>query len=171
MNMMRRMRLIGVLTLMVFGLVAATAAPVGAVTVFSNDKVAVGIADGWNKVATPDGLIGQWCIDDCAAVFNIAYEKIPDGTSNVDYATQSVDQLTNLPGYKELRRDFVTSGDDKAPRLDYLFQQTDGTVLRAQQVFLTNGSDAYVLSFVTRLIDHQDYVDEVDVMVYSFTFV
>lgn len=69
-----------------------------------------------------------------------------------------------------MRRDFVTSGDDKAPRLDYLFEK-DGTVLRAQQVFLANGPDAYVLSFVTRLVDHQDYVDEVDVMVYSFTFV
>lgn len=168
--MVRRMRLVGLLALMVLGLVATAPAPVGAATVFSNDKVAVGIVDGWVKVETPDGLIGQWCIDDCSAVFNIAYERIPNGTSNVDYATQSVDQLTSLPGYKELRRDFVTSGDDQAPRLDYLFQQKDGTVLRAQQVFLTNGSDAYVLSFVTRLVDHQDYVDEVDAMVYSFTF-
>lgn len=169
MNMMRRMRLVGFLALMMIGLVAA-ATPVGAVTVFSNDKVAVGIADGWDKVATPAGLIGQWCIDDCSAVFNIAYEKIPDGTSHVEYATASVNQLVSLPGYKELRRDFVTSGDDQAPRLDYLFEK-DGTVLRAQQVFLANGPDAYVLSFVTRLVDHQDYVDEVDVMVYSFTFV
>ncbi len=165
---MRRMRLVGLMALMVFGLITMAAAPVAA-AVFSNDKVAISIADGWNKVDTPDGLIGQWCIDDCTAVFNIAYEKIPDGTSNVDYATQSVNQVTTLPGYKELRRDFVTSGDDQAPRLDYLFEK-DGTVLRAQQVFLANGSDAYVLSFVTRAVDHSDYVDEVDTMVYSFTF-
>ena len=168
MNIMRRMRLVGLMALMVFGLITMAAAPVAA-AVFSNDKVAISIADGWNKVDTPDGLIGQWCIDDCTAVFNIAYEKIPDGTSNVDYATQSVNQVTTLPGYKELRRDFVTSGDDQAPRLDYLFEK-DGTVLRAQQVFLANGSDAYVLSFVTRAVDHSDYVDEVDTMVYSFTF-
>lgn len=167
--MVRRFRVVALLALVLLGLVATTAAPVGATTVFSNDKVAVGIADGWDKVATPDGLIGQWCIDDCAAVFNITYEQIPSGTSSVDYATASVNQLTSLPDYKELRRDFVTSGDTQAPRLDYLFSK-DGTVLRAQQVFLAKGSDAYVLSFLTKVVDHQDYVDEVDVMVYSFTF-
>lgn len=156
------------MAVMVFGLVTMAAAPVAA-AVFSNDKVAISIADGWNKVDTPAGLIGQWCVDDCTAIFNIAYENIPDGMSHVDYATASVNQLVGLPGYKELRRDFVTSGDDKAPRLDYLFEK-DGTVLRAQQVFLANGSDAYVLSFVTRAVDHSDYVDEVDTMVYSFTF-
>lgn len=157
------------LALMLLGLMATAAAPVGAATAFSNDKVAIAIADGWTKVDTPQGLIGQWCIDDCSAVFNVAYETVPSGTSSVDYAKASVDQLTNLPGYKELRRDFVNSGDQQSPRLDYLFEK-DGTVLRAQQVFLTHGSDAYVLSFLTRLIDHQDYVDEVDTMVYSFTF-
>ncbi len=168
--MVRQFRVVVLLALVLLGLVATSAAPVSAATVFSNDKVAIGILDSWNKVATPDGLIGQWCIDDCTAVFNIAYEKVPNGTSSVDYATASVDQITSLPGYKELRRDFVTSGDQKSPRLDYLFEK-DGTVLRAQQVFLTNGSDAFVLSFLTRAVDHSEYVDDVDAMVYSFTFV
>jgi len=163
------MRLVAFLALMLLGLVATAAGPVGAVSVFNNDKVAVGILDNWNKVDAPAGVIGQWCIDDCAAVFNVTYEKIPDGTSSVDYAVASVNQLTSLPGYKELRRDYVTSGDTQAPRLDYLFEK-DGNVLRAQQVFLAKGSDAYVLSFLTKVIDHQDYVDQVDAMVYSFTF-
>ncbi|MDQ6601876.1 MAG: DUF1795 domain-containing protein [Chloroflexota bacterium] len=170
--MVRRIRLMWILGLIVLGLIATTAAPVGAASasVFSNDKVAVGILDGWNKVDTPAGLIGQWCIDDCAAVFNITYEQIPSGTSSVDYAVASVNQLTSLPDYKELRRDYVNSGDTQSPRLDYLFTK-DGTTLRAQQVFLAKGSDAYVLSFFTKLVDHQDYVDQVDAMVYSFTFV
>lgn len=169
--MVRRVRLVAFLALTLLSVVATTAAPVGAVTVFSNDKVAVGIADGWVQATDnlADGVIGQWCIDDCAAVFQIITLKVPDGTSSVDYAVQQADALSSLNGYKELRRDYVTSGDQQAPRLDYLVDK-DGTPIRAQSVFLTHGPDAYLLSFFTKLVDHQDYVDQADVMVYSFTF-
>lgn len=171
MHVVRRMRLIGLLALLALGLVAGTAAPVGATTVFQNSKVAVGIADGWvqDTDGLDDSVIGEWSIDDQSAIFQIVTLKVPDGTSSTDYATQQADALSTLSGYKELRRDFVTSGDQQAPRLDYLIDK-DGTPIRAQSVFLTHGSDAYLLSFITKLVDHQDYVDEADVMVYSFTF-
>lgn len=168
--MVRRMRLVVLLGLMMLGAVATTAAPVGAVTAFSNDKVAVGIADGWQQDSNaPAGIIGQWVKYDGGAVFNITHETVPDGTTNVDYAQANVAGVASSQGYKELRRDFVNSGDQRAPRLDYIFMK-DGTLLRAQQVFLTHGTDAYVLTYVSQLVDHSDYVDEVDVMVYSFTF-
>lgn len=171
MNMVRRMRVVALLALVLLGLVATSAAPVGAVTVFQNSKVAVGVADGWTQDTDglADGVIGQWGIDDHSAVFQIITLSVPSGTSNVDYAVQQADALSSLSGYKELRRDYVTSGDQQAPRLDYLFDK-DGTTLRAQSVFLTHGTDAYLLSFLTKVVDHQDYVDEADVMVYSFTF-
>ncbi len=172
MHTVRQFRVVALLALVLLGLVATTAAPVGAVTVFQNSKVAVGIADGWVQTTSglDDSVIGQWSIDDGSAIFQIVALKVPSGTSSLDYAVQQADALTSLSGYKELRRDFVTSGDQQAPRLDYLIDK-DGTPIRAQSVFLTHGSDAYLLSFFTKLVDHQDYVDEADVMVYSFTFV
>ncbi len=170
--MVRRFTATLMLMGLLLGLFVTTAGPVAAIDVYSNEKIAIGVLDGWviDTSATTPGLLGQWLRDGNAAAFNIVTEKVPAGTTSVDYAVASVGQVTALPGYKELRRDFVNSGDQQSPRLDYLFEK-NGTILRAQQVFITHGTDGFVLSFLSALVDHQDYVDEVDAMVYSLTFV
>src|SRR3954447_19573810 len=99
-RMVRRMRLVALVALVLLGLVATSAAPVGAVTVFQNSKVAVGIADGWvqDTDGLADGVIGQWSIDDQSAIFQIVTLNVPSGTSNVDYAVQQADALSTLKG-------------------------------------------------------------------------
>jgi len=166
------MRVVALLALVLLGLVATTAAPVAAgATAYVNSKIAIGVVDGWVE-APPvvDSMIGHWIKDGNGADFSVTLDQ-SQGLSSVDYAKANLDQIAALPGYKELRRDFVNSGDQQSPRLDYLFQKDDGTVLRAQQVFITNKADAYILSFVTTAVDQSNYVDDVDAMVYSLTFV
>lgn len=170
MGMVRRMRMMTLLAVTLLGLVAMTAAPVAAGTAYKNSKIAITIADGWEEApSVADGMIGHWIIDGDGASFSITLDK-SQGLSSVDYAVKSVDAITSLKNYKELRRDFVTSGDQQSPRLDYLFEKDDGTVLRAQQVFITNGADAYIVSLVVTAVDHSNYVDDVDAMVASLTF-
>lgn len=164
-----RMQVLAVMTLMLVG-IAVSAAPAGAVTAYLDpqQRYAIGVLDGWVQSPSMDNFDVSWTIDGDGAFFGITSVKIPSGTSSTDFAVATVTQLASMTDYKELRRDFVNSGDQQSPRLDYMFSQ-NGVPLRAQIVFISRGADGYALTFLTRLVDHQDYVDAVDTMVYSFT--
>lgn len=175
MNLMKqlggRIQRVMLLALMLVG-VAVTAAPAEAANIYVDPqgRFAIAIGDGWVQTR-PDtaSVVALWTIDNGAAIFNIVNERIPNGMSAVDYATANLDGVMSFPGYKELRRDFITSGDQQAPLLDYLVTSDSGQLQRIQQVFVTKGSDGWVLTFRSKATDQGVYDDQVSAMVYSFT--
>ncbi len=172
MKTVRQMRLVAFLGLLLLGLVATSAAPVGATTIYvdPSGSFAVGVADGWVQ-QQPDtkGVVALWTVDGGAAIFNIVRESIPAGTSSVDYAKANIDGVSTFNGYTELRRDFIKCADQDCPILDYTVIDENGETQRIQQTFVTKGSDGWVLTYRTRLTDATAYKSDVELMVYSFT--
>lgn len=172
MNMVRRMRLVALLGLMLLGLVATTAAPVGATSIYVDPQArfAIGVADGWAR-QQPDtrGVLALWTVDDGSAIFNVVREDIPDGTTNVEYAKANIDGVSSLNGYKEIRRDFIKCADQDCPLLDYTVIDENGKTQRIQQAFVTKGSDGWVLTYRTFASSDKDYKSDVELMIYSFS--
>jgi hypothetical protein len=171
MNLVRRLRFVALLALVAIGLVATTAAPVGATTIYADDqgRFAIGIPDGWVQTTPSSGQLAAWAADGGAALFTIVREDIPAGTSSVDYAQSNVDGVSTFNGYKELDRRFVTCADQQCPLLDYLVTDKSGELQRIQQVFVTKGSSGWVLTYRTFADYAGDYKSDVELMVYSFT--
>lgn len=172
MKMVRQFRLVMLLGLMLLGLVATTATPASAASVYADPqgRFAIGVADGWvQKQPDTRGVLALWTVDGGAAIFNVVRESIPDGTSSVDYAKANIDGVSSLNGYTEIRRDFITCADQQCPLLDYTVIDDNGETQRIQQVFVTKGSDGWVLTYRTRASDATTYKSDVELMVYSFT--
>ncbi len=173
MKFSHRVRIIFFLALVTLGILGTTAAPVGATSIYvdSNRQFALGIADGWQQRApSTDGVLAVWTVDGGRAIFNIGREDIAYGTSNEEYARANIAGVSTFEGYKEIRRDYITCADQQCPLLDYLVIDNGGELQRVQQVFVTNGSNGYVLSYRTRASDAGRYKDDVELMIYSFTF-
>lgn len=170
--MVRRMRLIGLLALMALSLVATTAGPVGATTIYAapDGSFAIGVADGWTQ-KKPDtkGVVALWTVDGSAAIFNVVRDSIPAGTTNIEYAKANIDGVSTFNGYTEIRRDFIKCADQDCPLLDYTVIDENGETQRIQQAFVTKGSDGWVLTFRTRASDASTYKSDAELMVYSFT--
>lgn len=170
--MVRRLRLVIFLGLMLLGLVATTAGPVGATTIYAapDGSFAIGVADGWTQ-QRPDtkGVVALWTVDGSSAIFNVVREDVPVGTTSVDYAKANIDGVSTFNGYTEIRRDFIKSADQDCPILDYTVIDENGETQRIQQVFVTKGSDGWVLTYRTRASDAATYRSDVELMVYSFT--
>lgn len=172
MNMVRRLRLVTFLGLMLLGLVATTAGPVGAATIYAapDGSFAIGVADGWTQQA-PDtkGVVALWSVDGSAAIFNVVRESVPAGTTSVEYAKANIDGVSTFNGYTELRREYIKCADQDCPLLDYTVIDENGETQRIQQAFVTKGSDGWVLTFRTRASDAAAYKSDAELMVYSFT--
>ncbi len=166
-----RMQVVILVMLALVGVVASVA-PAAAATVYADPqgRFAIGIGDGWIQ-QQPDtqGVVALWNIDNNSAIFNIVNEKIPAGMSSVDYAQANIAGVSTFNGYTELRRDFITSADQQAPLLDYTVISDSGQVQRIQQVFVTKGSDGWVLTFRSKFSDRGVYDDQVSAMIYTFT--
>ncbi len=172
MQMVRRLRMVALLALVILGVVATTAAPVGATSIYvdPNGKFAVGVADGWTQ-QRPDtkGVVALWTVDGGAAIFNIVREDIPAGTTNVDYAKANIDGVSTFRDYTEIRRDFIKCADQDCPLLDYTVTDENGETQRLQQAFVTKGTDGWVLTFRTRASDAATYKSDIELMIYSFS--
>jgi hypothetical protein len=172
MNLLHRARLLLLLALVTLGILATAVAPVGATSIYvdPNQRFAIGVADGWTQ-QTPDtdGVVALWSVDGGRAIFNIVRERVPYGTSNEAYARSNIDGVSSFSGYTEIRRDYVTCADQDCPILDYTAYDDNGELQRVQQVFVTQGSDGYVLTYRTRASDAERYRSDVELMVYSFS--
>jgi len=172
MRVSQRARLLLILALVALGLVAATAAPVGASKVYVDDQqqFALGIPEGWvQRAPDTNGVVALWAADRGRAIFTIVREDIPADTSSEAYARSNIAGVSTFSGYTELRRDFVTCADRQCPVLDYTVYDDNGELQRVQQVFVTKGATGWVLTYRTRAADAARYKDDVELMVYSFS--
>jgi len=172
MKVFHHARLLLLMALVTLGIVATTAGPVGATTIYvdPNQRFALGVADGWvQRASDTDGGVALWTVDGGRAIFNVARERVPYGTSNEDYARSNIAGVSTFSGYNEIRHDYITCADQQCPLLDYTAFDDGGEVQRVQQVFVTNGTDGYVLTYRTRASDAGRYKDDVELMVYSFS--
>jgi hypothetical protein len=172
MNLVRRMRLVALLALMAIGLVATTAAPVGATTIFADDqgRFAIGVPDGWAQ-QTPDNdkVVALWSTDGGAAIFNIVYSAVPYGTSSVDFAKAASSGLSDYADYTLIRKDFITCADQDCPFIDFTTTDNGGETQRVHQIYVTKGGDGWILTYRTRASDTELYNSDIELMVYSFT--
>ncbi len=161
-----------VLMLVLAGVLTTTGAPAAAYGIYADPqgRFAIAVGDGWTQ-QRPDtrGVVALWSIDGGNAIFNVVNEKIPYGTSSVDYAQANIAGVSTFSGYKELRRDYITCADQQAPLLDYTVIADGGQLQRIQQVFVTKGNDGWVLTFRSKVTDQGVYDDQVSAMVYTFS--
>lgn len=172
MKISQRARLLLILALVALGLLAATAAPVGASKIYVDDhqQFALGIPDGWvQRAPDTDGVVALWAADRGRAIFNIVREDIPADTSNEAYARSNIAGVSTFSGYKEIRRDYITCADQQCPVLDYTAYDDNGELQRVQQVFVTKGATGWVLTYRTRAADASRYKDDVELMIFSFS--
>lgn len=173
MKVLYRGKLLLLMALVALGILATTAAPVGATRIYvdPDQQFALGVADGWTQRAPDtDGVVALWSVDGGRAIFNVVRESVPYGTSNEAYARSNIAGVSTFRGYKEIRRDYITCADQDCPILDYTAYDNGGELQRVQQVFVTKGSDGYVLTYRTRASDAERYRSDVELMVYSFSF-
>ena len=172
MNMVRKVQMVALMGLMLLGLVATTAAPVGATSIYVDPqgRFALGVADGWTK-ESPDSskVVALWTIDDGAAIFNIVQSTVPDGTSSVDFAKAASSGFSDYTDYSLIRKDFVTCADQQCPIIDFTATDDNGETQRIQQTYVTKGTDAWILTYRTLASDAATYKDDVELMLYSFT--
>lgn len=172
--MVRRMRLVWLVALMALSLVATTAAPVGAATVFTdpNGQFKAQLADGWSSQPPPDGFSAVFTVDGGAALFTVGRDDVTNGMTNVDYATLYAKNIEGkqLQDYSEVDRYYLKCfTSDKCPVLDYTATDVDGKTQRVAHVFFTSGTDAWVLTYRTLASDWNKYLDDVNAMLGSFT--
>jgi hypothetical protein len=172
MNLVRRMRLVALLALMTIGLVATAAGPVGATTIYADDqgRFAIGIPDGWSKQA-PDNpnVVALWTTDGGAVIFNIVHADVPNGTSSVDFAKAASSSLSDYTDYTLIRKDFITCADQDCPFIDFTATDNGGETQRIHQIYVTKGTDGWILTYRTRASDTELYNNDIQLMVYSFT--
>ena len=148
--------------------------PARAATAYADphDRFHAQLADGWTAIPPESGVEAAFTVDGGAALFTVERADVPDGTSNIAYAKAYADAIEakNLQDYKENDRYFLKCfTSDQCPVLDYTATDTDGKTQRLAHVFFTGGTDAWVLTYRALAENWNTYLDDVNVMLGSFT--
>ena len=172
MNLLHRGRLLIFMALVTLGILATAAAPVGAANIYvdPSQKFAIGVADGWTQrvpTRTASSPSGRSMAAARSSMSSTSASRSAPPAWTMLARTSTVSPPYS--GYTEIRRDFVTCADQDCPILDYTAFDDGGELQRVQQVFVTKGSDGYVLTYRTRASDAERYRSDVELMVYSFS--